>query len=93
MITKEQYEQLVPFERYMAQVIVNASASSVPIEYKQVLERIGSENNIKLSCNCSSGWFKLTSKIYDAYLVAKKKYGDKNEKGSGGKNNRASKKQ
>lgn len=92
-MTKEQYEQLVPFESYMAQVIVNASASSVPIEYKQVLERIGSENNIKLSCNCSSGWFKLTSKIYDAYLAAKKKYGDKNEKGSSGKNSRTSKKQ
>lgn len=92
-MTKEQYEELVPFESYMAQVIVNASASSVPIEYKQVLERIGSENNIKLSCNCSSGWFKLTSKIYDAYLVAKKKYEVKNEKGSSGKNSRASKKQ
>lgn len=93
-MTKEQYEQLVPFESYMAQVIVNASASSVPIEYKQVLERIGSENNIKLSCNCSSGWFKLTSKIYDAYLAAKKKYNVvKNEKSSSGKNNRASKKQ
>jgi hypothetical protein len=91
MITKEQYEELVPFERYMAQVIVNASASAVPIEYRRVLGRIGSENNIKLSCNCSSGWFKLTSKIYDEYLVAKKKYSVKNEKSSSGRNSKNSK--
>ena len=70
-MTRENYYKLLPFRNLMAQIIINSSASNIPIEYKQILEEAGKEFGYKLSCNCSSGWFVLTSKLYKEFLAEK----------------------
>lgn len=70
-MTRENYYKLLPFQNLMAQIIINSSASNIPIEYKQILEEAGKEYGYKLSCNCSSGWFVLTSKLYKEFLAEK----------------------
>ena len=72
-MTREHYYKLLPFKDLMAQIIINSSASHLPIEYKQILEEAGKEYGYKLSCNCSSGWFVLTSKLYRELLAEEAK--------------------
>lgn len=67
-MTQELYNQLTPFVQLMRQIIINSAASNLPIEYKTTLQQVGNQLGIHLSCNCSSGWFTLTSKLYTEYL-------------------------
>lgn len=67
-MTQELYDRLTPFASLMRQIIINSAASNLPIEYKTVLQEVGNQLGIHLSCNCSSGWFTLTSKLYAEYL-------------------------
>jgi hypothetical protein len=72
-MTRENYYKLLPFRNLMAQIIMNSSASQLPIEYKQILVEAGKEYGYKLSCNCSSGWFVLTSKLYKEFIAEEAK--------------------
>lgn len=67
-MTKENYEALMPYKDLMRTIIINSAASNLPIGYKIAAETAGKEYGIHLSCNCSSGWFTLTSRIYKEFL-------------------------
>lgn len=78
---KTQYEKIKPFRDLMKKIIVNSAASNLPIEYRTTLEAVGNELGYKLSCSCSSGWFTLTSRVYNEMLT----YEETNKKKNGKK--------
>jgi hypothetical protein len=78
---KTQYETIKPFRDLMKKIIVNSAASNLPIEYRTTLEAVGKELGYKLSCTCSSGWFTLTSRVYNEMLT----YEETNKKKNGKK--------
>lgn len=93
---KELYLKLRPYKDLMRQIIINSSASNIPIGYKTTLEEAGKEFGYKLSCNCSSGWFVLTSKVYKEYCAAELLYeqnqnSEENEATTIKRNNKSSK--
>lgn len=67
-LTKKQYDRLYPYIDVMKAIIVNSSASNLSPGYKITLTEVGDELGIKLSCTCSSGWFRLTTSIYTKVL-------------------------
>ena len=62
-MTIEQYNDLKPFEGEMQQIIRNNAIISTPIEFSKELGY-----NV---CNCTSGTFTLTSRLYNEYLKLK----------------------
>lgn len=67
-MTQESYNALLPYKELMRTIIINSSVSSLPIGYQEALKQAGSELGLKLSCTCSSGWFRLTSDVYKDFL-------------------------
>ena len=63
MLTKSEYQRLYPYKELIKTIIVNSSASNLPIGYKIAAEEIAQNHGYNMSCHCSSGWFKVTSKI------------------------------
>lgn len=63
MLTKSEYQRLYPYKDLIKTIIVNSSASNLPIGYKTAAEEIAKNHGYNMSCHCSSGWFKVTSKI------------------------------
>lgn len=71
---KEQFKALQPYKDLMRQTIINSAASSLPIEFRQTAEQVGKQLGITLSCNCSSGWFTMISKLYKEFIAVSTKY-------------------
>lgn len=63
VLSQREYERLYPYKELIKNIIVNSSASNLPIGYKIAAEEIAKEHGYNMSCHCSSGWFKVTSKI------------------------------
>lgn len=78
-MTQETYNALVPYKELMRTIIINSAASNLPISYRQTLQSAGTELGLKLSCTCSSGWFKLTSDVYKEFLKYKSEQDDNKE--------------
>lgn len=71
---KQQYLSLLPYKELMKQIIINSAASNISLDYKLTLEKVGNELGHKLSCTCSSGWFKLTNNVYKEFLLAEAEF-------------------
>lgn len=69
-MTIEQYNNLKPFEGEMQQIIRNNAIINTPIEFRETIHRIGKELGYNV-CNCTSGTFTLTSRLYNEYLKLK----------------------
>lgn len=62
-LSQREYERLYPYKDLIKTIIINASTSNLPIGYKIAAEEIAKVHGYNMSCHCSSGWFKVTSKI------------------------------
>lgn len=63
VLSDKEYERLYPYKSLIKSTIVNSSASGLPIGYKTAAEEIALAHGYKMSCRCSSGWFKVTAYI------------------------------
>ena len=90
-MTQESYNALLPYKDLMRTIIINSAASSLPIGFQQALQQAGKEDGYKLSCTCSSGWFKLTSAVYQKFLKFRATHDDKKEESTDRKSDRKNK--
>lgn len=68
MLNESEYNRLYPYKELIRTIIINSSASNLPNGYKIAAEEIGKAHGVRISCSCSSGWFKITSTIYQWML-------------------------
>ena len=84
MLTKEQYEQIDKHISTMKLIITNKSMSSVPIEYRETMNRIGKQLGYNYCPTCNAGLYNLTAQLYNKYLEYRTQGGsdisNKNEK-------------
>lgn len=71
MLTKEQYEQIDKHISTMKLIITNKSMSSVPIEYRETMNRIGKQLGYNYCPTCNAGLYNLTAQLYNKYLEYK----------------------
>lgn len=70
-MTQEEYESLKPYEALMKTIIINSAASNLPIDYREKIVAYNKARGYSI-CNCSSGLFQGTSKLYNEYLAYEK---------------------
>lgn len=80
MLTKEQYEQIDKHISTMKLIITNKSMSSVPIEYRETMNRIGKQLGYNYCPTCNAGLYNLTAQLYNKYLEYRSNISNKNEK-------------
>lgn len=80
MLTKEQYEQIDKHISTMKLIITNKSMSSVPIEYRETMNRIGKQLGYNYCPTCNAGLYNLTAQLYNKYLEYNSYISNKNEK-------------
>ena len=67
-MTQEEYDSLTPYYNLMKTIVVNAAASNLPIAYRELIIKLNKVRGHSI-CNCSSGLFTGTSRLYNEYVA------------------------
>lgn len=64
---QEEYDKLTPYKELMRTIIINAAASNVPIAYRELVVKYNKSRGYSI-CNCSSGIYQGTTRLYKEYI-------------------------
>ena len=70
-MTQEEYDSLKPYTDLMRTIIINSAASNLPIAYREIVLKLNKQRGYSI-CNCSSGIFQGTTRLYKELLEYEK---------------------
>ncbi len=74
---QEEFENLQPYVGLMRKIMIDSAASNVPISYRELIKKYNKIRGYSI-CNCSSGIYEGTCRLYKEYLAyGKEQQGDK----------------
>lgn len=86
-MTLDEYNILSKHEDTMKTIIINRAISNIPIAYREDALSIARKKGY-LSCDCQSGIFSATSRLYNEYIVMKNEQSKQCTNKRGVKNNK-----
>lgn len=70
-MTQEEYDSIKPYTDLMRTIIINSAASNIPIAYRELVLKLNKQRGYSI-CNCSSGIFQGTTRLYKELLAYEK---------------------